>query len=125
MNECSKDPPPCKEDQYCLNTEGSYSCKACDKVCTGCTGAGPDQCQACASGYQGTDGTCTDVDECSQLESVCTKEHQECVNNEGSYVCVCSSGYEEQDDECVQTPQPVEEEETESSETTASPHGEL
>lgn len=27
VNECSKDPVPCKEDQYCLNTEGSYSCK--------------------------------------------------------------------------------------------------
>lgn len=27
MNECSGDPPPCQEDQYCLNTDGSYSCK--------------------------------------------------------------------------------------------------
>lgn len=27
MNECSRDPPPCHEDQYCLNTDGSYSCR--------------------------------------------------------------------------------------------------
>lgn len=27
VNECSGDPPPCKEDQFCLNTEGSFSCK--------------------------------------------------------------------------------------------------
>ncbi len=27
VNECSKDSSPCKEDEYCLNTEGSYSCK--------------------------------------------------------------------------------------------------
>lgn len=32
---------------------------ACDKVCSGCTGAGPDKCQACASGYEDTEGTCT------------------------------------------------------------------
>uniref|UniRef100_A0A3Q3QG19 protein disulfide-isomerase n=1 Tax=Monopterus albus TaxID=43700 RepID=A0A3Q3QG19_MONAL len=103
VNECSKDPSPCKEDQYCLNTEGSYSCNACDKVCSGCTGAGPDKCQACASGYQDTEDTCTDIDECS--EAVCTKENQECVNTKGSYVCICSSGYEEHDGECVQMPQ--------------------
>uniref|UniRef100_A0A3Q0RR00 Cysteine-rich with EGF-like domains 2 n=1 Tax=Amphilophus citrinellus TaxID=61819 RepID=A0A3Q0RR00_AMPCI len=108
VNECSKDPPPCTEDQYCLNTEGSYSCKACDKVCSGCTGAGPDKCQTCGSGYQDRDGTCTDIDECSQSEPVCTEEHQECVNNQGSYTCICSEGYEEQDGECVQTQQPGE-----------------
>ncbi|KAF3859519.1 hypothetical protein F7725_021918 [Dissostichus mawsoni] len=93
VNECSKDPSPCEEDQYCLNTDGSYSCKACDKVCSGCTGAGPDSCQA----Y---------IDECSQPEPVCTRENEECVNNKGSYVCICSEGYEERDDECVQKIEP-------------------
>lgn len=95
MNECSRDPPPCKEDQYCLNTDGSYSCKgrillsvvlclslireelvkltlrmtlvfslsACDKVCSGCTGPGADQCQSCAGGYHESEGTCKGISE--------------------------------------------------------------
>uniref|UniRef100_A0A3P8W072 Cysteine-rich with EGF-like domains 2 n=1 Tax=Cynoglossus semilaevis TaxID=244447 RepID=A0A3P8W072_CYNSE len=108
VDECSKDPSPCNEDQFCINTDGSYSCKTCDRVCSGCTGAGADKCKACASGYQEAEGSCTDIDECSQSESVCTKEHQECVNTKGSYVCICLPGYEEKDDECVQIPQPGE-----------------
>ncbi|KAJ0047461.1 hypothetical protein NL108_000856, partial [Boleophthalmus pectinirostris] len=59
VNECTKDPTPCKEDEHCLNTEGSFSCKACDKVCSGCTGPGPENCKACASGYQDIEGNCT------------------------------------------------------------------
>lgn len=51
-----------------------------------------------------------DVDECSLSEPVCTKEHQECVNNQGSYTCICFEGYEERDGECVQTQQPGEDE---------------
>ncbi|KAM9327886.1 cysteine-rich with EGF-like domain protein 2 isoform 2-T2 [Pholidichthys leucotaenia] len=125
VNECSQDKSPCKDDQYCVNTEGSYSCNACDSVCSGCTDSGPDKCQACASGYQDLEGTCTDIDECAQSEAVCTKEHQECVNNDGSYDCVCSSGYEEQDGECVQAQHQDDTEDLETSEMTTSPHDEL
>lgn len=32
---------------------------ACDSVCSGCMGAGPEQCKACGSGYQFSEGTCT------------------------------------------------------------------
>ncbi|KAK7896157.1 hypothetical protein WMY93_021482 [Mugilogobius chulae] len=102
VNECIKEPSPCKEDEHCLNTEGSFSCKACDKVCSGCTGPGPENCKTCASGYQDKDGHCTDVDECSQEEPVCTKEHQDCVNTKGSFLCICAYGYEEKEGECVQ-----------------------
>nr|XP_046153631.1 cysteine-rich with EGF-like domain protein 2 isoform X1 [Oncorhynchus gorbuscha] len=106
VNECLNDPPLCKEDQYCLNTDGSFSCKGCDKVCSGCTEAGPDKCQSCAPGYQDTEGTCTDVNECEQPDSVCTAGNQECVNNKGSYICICASGYEEQEGVCVTIPEP-------------------
>ncbi|XP_070997211.1 cysteine-rich with EGF-like domain protein 2 isoform X2 [Oncorhynchus clarkii lewisi] len=111
VNECLNDPPLCKEDQYCLNTDGSFSCKGCDKVCSGCTEAGPDKCQSCAPGYQDTEGTCTDVNECEQPDAVCTAGNQECVNNKGSYICICASGYEEQEGVCVTIPEPEENEE--------------
>ena len=51
-----------------------------------------------------------DIDECSQPEPVCSEEHQECINNKGSYVCICSKGYEEEDGKCVETPQSGEDE---------------
>lgn len=125
VNECSRDPPPCEDDQYCLNTDGSYSCKACDSACSGCTGAGPDQCKTCSSGYQFTEGTCTDINECSQAEPACTLEHQECVNSKGSYMCICSAGFEKDEDgKCVQVSQP-EEEQAKGSDSSTSPHGEL
>ncbi|XP_052316020.1 cysteine-rich with EGF-like domain protein 2 isoform X2 [Oncorhynchus keta] len=110
VNECLNDPPLCKEDQYCLNTDGSFSCKGCDEVCSGCTGAGPDKCQSCAPGYQDTEGTCTDVNECEQTDAVCTAENQECFNNKGSYICICASRYEEQEGVCVKIPEPEENE---------------
>ncbi|XP_069556380.1 cysteine-rich with EGF-like domain protein 2 isoform X3 [Brachyistius frenatus] len=115
----------CDECKEGWEEGGRDACVACDEVCSGCTGAGPDMCRSCAGGYQNTEGTCTDVDECSQAESVCTKERQECVNMPGSYVCTCPGGYEERDGECAQTPQQDEEEESEASETTTSPHREL
>lgn len=112
VNECSKEPAPCKENQYCLNSDGSFSCKACDRACSGCSGAGPDGCHACASGYQDVEGTCTDIDECSAGEQACTQEQQKCVNRPGSFACICVNGYEEQEGLCVRTPEPdVEEEE--------------
>ncbi|XP_034019397.1 cysteine-rich with EGF-like domain protein 2 isoform X2 [Thalassophryne amazonica] len=123
VDECAKDPSPCEHDQYCLNTNGSFYCKACDVACSGCTGGRPDQCQACASGYQDTEGTCTDVDECSQQESPCPKDHQECINTQSSYVCICASGFKEEDGECIPTPHSEQEEAPEASES--DPHGEL
>lgn len=37
----------------------SFCPSACDKECSGCTGAGPDNCKACSTGFEETEGTCT------------------------------------------------------------------
>ncbi|KAG7456036.1 hypothetical protein MATL_G00247470 [Megalops atlanticus] len=113
VDECSKESPPCKENQYCLNTDGSYSCKACDKVCSGCSGPGPEHCLACADGYKDEEGTCIDINECELADPACPGEHRECVNTKGSYKCYCVSGFEEQDGVCVPTPEPEQEPEPE------------
>ncbi|KFO93049.1 Cysteine-rich with EGF-like domain protein 2-A, partial [Buceros rhinoceros silvestris] len=104
LDECAAS--PCKDHQYCLNTDGSFSCKACDVSCVGCTGEGSDKCKTCAPGYVKEDEKCTDIDECSLPEKVCLKENQDCVNTSGSYKCVCSKGFEDKDGTCVQTVKP-------------------
>ncbi|XP_057184927.1 cysteine-rich with EGF-like domain protein 2 isoform X1 [Triplophysa rosa] len=109
INECSKDPLQCKDDQYCLNTDGSFSCKACNTKCSGCKGPGADSCLTCAVGYKDEGGTCTDVNECEQSEAVCIKEHQECFNTEGSFTCQCTTGFQEQDGVCVKQQEQAEE----------------
>uniref|UniRef100_A0A8D0G6Q5 protein disulfide-isomerase n=1 Tax=Sphenodon punctatus TaxID=8508 RepID=A0A8D0G6Q5_SPHPU len=101
MDECAEEVSPCKDDQYCLNTDGSFSCKACDDSCVGCTGEGPDKCKSCMSGYTMEDEKCTDVNECNSAE-VCTRENEDCINTSGSYKCVCSENFENKDGTCVQ-----------------------
>ncbi|XP_042561693.1 cysteine-rich with EGF-like domain protein 2 isoform X2 [Clupea harengus] len=71
VDECAEDSSTCKEDQFCLNTQGSFSCNACDKVCSGCKGPGPDQCLACSEGFMEEEGICTDMNECDQPEALC------------------------------------------------------
>ena len=44
-----------------------------------------------------------DIDECSEEAALCTAAYRECVNTPGSHLCLCVSGYEEQDGECVPT----------------------
>ncbi|NXM00225.1 CRE2A protein, partial [Tyrannus savana] len=101
LDECASS--PCKDHQYCLNTDGSFSCKGCDASCVGCTGEGSVKCKTCAAGYVKEDEKCTDIDECNLPEKVCMKENQDCVNTSGSYKCVCSEGFEDKDGTCVQT----------------------
>lgn len=65
-------------------------CSKCHKACAagGCTGAGPNACRVCRSGWimDSQRGGCADIDECITANT-CTKQ-QFCVNNEGSFNCL-------------------------------------
>lgn len=61
----------CGDKQYCVNTEGSFSCE-------------------CKLGYIEKDGACVDRNECD--ENKCDAK-ADCFNTEGSYRCDCHEGY--------------------------------
>ncbi|XP_074644946.1 cysteine-rich with EGF-like domain protein 2 isoform X2 [Tubulanus polymorphus] len=92
---------PCKPNQYCSNTVGSYVCMSCDKACETCLGSGAESCVKCKVGYTMENNTCVDVDECKLGTYTCTMEHTVCSNKPGSYTCKCESGYEFIGDKCV------------------------
>lgn len=58
VNECLDNHRPCKQQQFCVNNEGSFTCLECDRSCDGCDGDGPDMCKQCAVNYRLRDGKC-------------------------------------------------------------------
>ncbi|CAG9786813.1 unnamed protein product [Diatraea saccharalis] len=48
VNECS-DPSICRHNEYCVNKQGSYSCRLCDMSCKTCDGEGLLNCTSCES----------------------------------------------------------------------------
>lgn len=50
VNECDE-PKKCKDEQFCMNSIGSFACFNCHSACNGCHGDGPDMCRKCANGY--------------------------------------------------------------------------
>ncbi|KAK9541983.1 hypothetical protein VZT92_001989 [Zoarces viviparus] len=116
VDECMDEPELCSPHGECLNTEGSYLCEcesgftasldtpSCDDIdecglnetLCGPRGfcenrLGSFQC-LCEQGYQESqDGQdCVDVNECELLSSVCGEA--QCVNIDGSFLCMCPSG---------------------------------
>ncbi|XP_005106648.1 cysteine-rich with EGF-like domain protein 2-A isoform X3 [Aplysia californica] len=104
VNECSED--PCEENQYCTNTQGSYTCFTCDASCVACTGSGPARCTECNAGYTLNENLqiCADINECEADSSLCSGENQECKNLPGSHECVCKAGYHMRDGSCQRKP---------------------
>lgn len=67
INECAS-LSPCKNAEFCVNTEGSFSCLKCDPSCDGCHGDGPDMCVKCALGFFLKDGLCTQRDRAENMD---------------------------------------------------------
>ena len=64
----------------CINTAGSYHCN-------------------CNTGYQKSDNTCVDINECNSF-NYCVS-NGECINTSGSYRCSCESGYYQEGSNCA------------------------
>jgi len=105
VDECAAETPPCSDQQYCENVNGSFVCEECDSTCVGCSGKGPGHCKECIPGYTKESGQCADIDECARAEA-CTRQDENCYNTPGSYVCVCPEGFEDTGDACVRTQAP-------------------
>ncbi|KAL3837566.1 hypothetical protein ACJMK2_022914, partial [Sinanodonta woodiana] len=73
VDECSQNPNICNNIlKTCLNTIGSYTCN-------------------CVPGYQASNNTCTDVNECE--DPTLNTCEQRCINTLGGFSCGCESGY--------------------------------
>lgn len=102
IDECGTEMARCRANQFCVNTDGSYECRDCDKACIGCMGSGVARCKRCNIGYQRDGVKCLDVDECAAEEPVCKGYHETCVNTDGGYQCACENGYSRKDGGCVE-----------------------
>lgn len=88
----------------CKNTEGGYEClcgeqftgENCDDYKCSCLNGGECfiedgsfVCDCTGTGYTGT--LCTDdIDECKDTPCI----HGSCINSDGSYSCICNTGYD-------------------------------
>nr|XP_027216674.1 fibrillin-2-like isoform X4 [Penaeus vannamei] len=79
INECEERISPCRRNERCLNTHGSYRCRPLLN---------------CGVGYELNEigNQCVDIDECADGSHQCTG-NQLCSNRQGSYICQCPPGY--------------------------------
>eukprot|EP00117_Sycon_ciliatum_P035188 scpid70538/ scgid26727/ Cysteine-rich with EGF-like domain protein 2 len=69
IDEClSKSLHNCAANQYCVNSEGSFSCQDCHTSCASCEDPGHKDCKGCAQGYRwnATATLCDDINECEE-----------------------------------------------------------
>ncbi|XP_065942258.1 uncharacterized protein [Magallana gigas] len=82
MSNCTK----CPEGYYGENCQEQCSCgqgsERCDHI-TGCY---------CKPGWTGT--LCeTDINECNSTDNPCNSYTEDCINNDGSFICTCKEGF--------------------------------
>ena len=90
---------PCDSNATCTNTDGSYICE-CNTGFTGngtnCTGTSVFLCVRFeASSF-------LDINECEMVISPCDG-NATCTDTEGSFLCVCNSGYSGNGSSCAST----------------------
>uniref|UniRef100_A0A671NZG0 Uncharacterized protein n=1 Tax=Sinocyclocheilus anshuiensis TaxID=1608454 RepID=A0A671NZG0_9TELE len=112
INECIEKTHECSGDMKCKNTIGSYTCicppgfhetrtdsgyvdECVSSVCgvhSGCFNTPGSFLCICSPGFlTHENGTCTDINECSDPD-VCGR-NADCYNNPGGYSCKCHQGY--------------------------------
>ena len=92
IDECATGLHNCAEDEFCFNNEGAFECRACD--------AGFEyheyEVEGSVEGSADTIQECRDINEC-EVEPTVACGPGTCLNTDGSYTCVCDSGYEVED----------------------------
>jgi len=54
----------------------------------------PDAAPACPTGYSGTDGMCTDINECAAMTDDCDRDPAAaCTNTTGGFTCACPASF--------------------------------
>lgn len=110
IDECKLGAHFCGPQYQCRNTLGSYRCelKRCAEREIRDPRTGECTKKFCHVGYKPVNGRCEDVNECEDGTHLCGD--RPCVNQPGSYRCLCSAGFDfneatkrcEDIDECVE-----------------------